>query len=359
MFVRTLLKPRVGIFLAIIAVVWAVAAWCALATGSDAAALLATTDRRDYLASLNNRTYVGCLMIRHVRPEFVVVGDSHAYAGIDYPLLGDALGVENVGACALPGAYFESVLTLFEAWRDESYAPRRMMLSVGYRMFVDGASRSSRRDQHRELLFDHQLRQTQVHRWVVAEANGQPAFGDTYAAYRARQERHRTAIEALDLGAIRGALDDANSGQPAIWRDEVPTWSALNKTNADIDRFCAEVRRLRIVLDVVHFPETPFAEGFYTDAQHAEYERILARLQGCARRVVWRSTAEWGLDERHFVNRRLEDDYDYGLWGVTDLDTLDRAPIDLDHLNAVGAYEFTVRLNQVLGYGAAVQDAPQ
>ena len=58
----------------------------------------------EYYSLLQGSDLEGCRMISSVRPEVLILGDSHVYAGINFLQASRDLG--KLGGCGIPGFLF-------------------------------------------------------------------------------------------------------------------------------------------------------------------------------------------------------------------------------------------------------------
>lgn len=306
----------------------------------------------DFLASLHNNTEVGCYGLSRLDPDYVFVGDSHAYAAIDYMRLGELLGVDRVGSCALPGAFLPSI-SLFLDWLSQT--PRRptLIYVTSPRQFMSLGEQDRRLEQHRELLFDPQRKARAKTRWLDAAENGKAVFGRTHDEETARFARHAPRIEAIDEAAFTARLKSAMPPHLSKWREELPDWRPSARIDHQIENFCAKVRKLGITLHLVHTPESPLAHELYSDRQWDAYLDHIRRFD-CAKSVLVMAPAYIGIGNRHFTNRMFADAFDYDrLADTSALAALQQAEwytvLDLDHPNRLGARIITDELVARLG----------
>lgn len=131
------------------------------------------------------------------------------------------------------------------------------------------------------------------------------------------------------------------------------------------------MQRRGIRLDIVI---SPFQESLFHEVEKslgaermgeliATADKVRAYID-CSTMEIELSLADWGLDERHFINRSAQEDYDYSIWNNAEAfnaaleDMPGRAQlrvIDPDHLNPIGAEIFTKALVEKLDIAADQQ----
>ena len=148
-----------------------------------------------------------------------------------------------------------------------------------------------------------------------------------------------SALLVLSLGAFFWALRGTGFGSPT----SLP-WG--------VD-FGDGALRHPVMLYVFATPESPYMQSLYTPEQNAQYLAYLGQFRGCAKVVLVDKTEAYGLGNRHFINRSMEDDFPYRFFDKDGaLPTKDEVDVianrnnlyDLDHLNLVGATRFTREL---------------
>lgn len=313
------------------------------------AGLIERTLRADYLASLRDRPLVGCLLMREIRPNLLVLGDSHAYAGVDYVELERSIAPQQAGHCAIGAAFMETMdqwLTYFET---SGYRPQSIVFATSPRMFAVNSGKDTRRAIVHKFLFDENFKSNTAAGWLKDEADGKPAFGESAPEAAGKLARHRPRIEALDDRLIELTMQRSR-GQ------YLQNWNSAGKIRftqgADvmISKACARLRKLGIRLTVAHLPMSPRAWRQYSMSQKAEYDRLLSQFSACAGRILDSSATSGLVTAKDFVNRQMADDYDYGAWDgrPRDFGADGHKIIDFDHMNAAAAQRFTVWLSAEL-----------
>jgi hypothetical protein len=311
--------------------------------------LIDRTPREDYLASLRDRPLVGCLLMREISPDLLVLGDSHAYAGIDYVDLEKSMAPTRVGHCAIGAAFLETMdqwLTYFET---SGYRPKNIILATSPRMFAVSSNKEARRAIVQKFLFDDNFKSNAAAGWLRDEADGAPAFGDSAAAAATRLARHRPRLEALDDRQIELTIQRSNGQYLRNWNS---AGKIVFTKGADvmIAKACTRLNRLGIKLTVAHLPMSPRAWRQYTLGQKAEYDSLLQQFSQCAIRVFVSEVTSGLVTAKDFVNRQMSDDYDYGIWGgkPQEFGKDGHKLIDFDHMNAAAAQRFTLWLAREL-----------
>ena len=307
--------------------------------------LIERTPRPDYLASLRDRPLVGCLLMREIRPDLLVLGDSHAYAGIDYIELEKSMAPQRVGHCAIGAAFMETMdqwLTYFET---SGYRPESIVFSTSPRMFAVSSGKEARRAIVQKFLFDENFKSNAAAGWLSDEADGKPAFGDSAADAAGKLARHGPKIGALDDRLIELTLQRSRGQYLKNW-NSAGNIQFTKGAQVMIAKACVRLHKLGIKLTVAHLPMSPRAWRQYTSSQKAEYDRLLNQFSTCAVRVMDSRVTSGLVTAKDFVNRQMSDNYDYGAWKGEPRDFGEEGHkiIDFDHMNAAAAQRFTLWL---------------
>lgn len=304
--------------------------------------LVRSTPRADYLASLRDRTLVGCLLMKETRPDILVLGDSHSYADIDYEELERRVAPTRVGHCAVGAAFLETFdqwLTYFES---SGYRPKQIVFGSSVRMFMNSPTKATRRAITNNILFDNSYKSRELARWISERAQGRPAFGTSAALKQAWLTQNAPKIAALSPQVIDATLHASRVQYLLSWKG-VGKGAFSPGSRELIDKICVRLVKMGIKLSVVHLPISPYGWSAYTDKQKAEYADILGYFSRCASPIIIPKSEEIGIDSRSFVNRPMLDDYDYGIWDGKPHEFGEKAHyvFDVDHMNPVGAQIFT------------------
>ncbi len=301
--------------------------------------LLRSAAQDDFLASMRTNTSLGCQTLRARAPTLLIIGDSHAYSGVDFRQLQQLLPDQRVSGCTMAGLAIDS-LDLLTAYMDTNdiYPPAIVLLTSPYE-FIDTPIKPTRLQQHRDILNSSSSSITTNAVQALRYLSGQPVFGTTAAHELARLNRHQPQIMRQDpktVDALMETTRDLNS----------PTTSFLDlppaRTNAQvISRFCNWIKAHSITLFALHVPESPFMTRLRGNLDW--YWNEMARLNTCGT-TYHGPLLSRDIDPRHFINRNFSDDYDYSIWTQgTDPEKILPA-FDPDHLNPLGARLFSRNL---------------
>ena len=295
---------------------------------------------QDYLASLSESDTFGVQHSMRVRPKILVIGDSHAYTAINYNMLAQLLGTESIGSCTLGGSYLETILIVLRQYEKAGALPKTVIYTTSPRQYWTDPNQAQQLAQHRVHIFasgygDMVFSVQNLFAYLSGRKLKEHAFDQL-------SEKERLAapqIEGLDETAIRNGLDRSKDRYLDLWKSRVASCEYDKEVPKLIDELCALIHRNHVNLYVVDIPESPWLQSQYPEWITREYHAILHKLGQCARQVFIYSNARAGLGNRHFANRGLDPDYDYGQWN--DPDFRFNGSFDVDHMNRVGASRFT------------------
>ena len=295
----------------------------------------------DYLASLSESDTFGVQHSMRVEPEILVIGDSHAYTAINYNLLAQLLGTESIGSCTLGGSYLETILIVLKQYETLGALPQTVIYTTSPRQFWVDENKTRQLAQHRVHIFasgyGDMVNSVQN---FLAYLSGKKLKEHAFERLTEKERLAESAIESLDDAVIQKDLDHTKDKYLDIWKGRVDNCEYDKDVPKLLNELCQLIQRNHVNLYVVHIPESPWLESLYPEWITREYHAILHQLDTCARRVYIYSRTRPGLSNHHFVNRKLDPDYDYSQWNSPDFHFVDGI-FDVDHMNRVGASRFT------------------
>ncbi|MEO1038075.1 MAG: hypothetical protein AAFX09_00900 [Pseudomonadota bacterium] len=353
-------KARLG-FLVVAATVIAFSTAVYLLRPTGDVVTAAEVTAPDFVAGLRDKGRGEACIALAVRGDvdLLIVGSSHAYAGIDPFILAQAGPGQSAALCAVAGWNALSFAALIEFLETERITPRRLV------WLADGAAMRQLPNGERfvemieRFLLDASHQRSVQENWRDAIDEGHAVFRLDEAGREDRLERQRDglarinpeAVEALATGPGRASLDVLKT---AMERSE-----PLPGARQALRRLCSQAVQRNIRLDVVLSPVPDGTVQAMSGllASPEELADALGESLPCARRVIHRPLEQWGLDARHFVNRSADPDYSYEIWNdpdafITHYESLSpRARLDVydsNHLNAAGAEIFTRAVLQAI-----------
>jgi hypothetical protein len=298
----------------------------------------------DYWPSLRYGDF-GCRTLFLRRPGVVFTGDSHSYAGWHFPDVGAKIQ-GRIGGCMMGGFYLESFLGLLDIMRHLP-SPRVVIFGASPRMFWIAPDKDDQVAANIKAL-DGVVYNRQS---LLAGVNEARALPFTAADYARSVSSERDRIAALSEANLAAQLDASHDTMTAIrlWivRLQEPPLT-MDATAQLVGSICTKIRALHTSLYVIHIPESPFLEGLYTASHWDDYIAKLSLFRACATRIVAERTAHYQLGNRHYANRELLSSLDYGVF-LRKEPLRDPFAFDPDHLNRLGAVEFTTIALRELG----------
>lgn len=312
--------------------------------------LIASHDR-DYLYALRD-THLGCKTIAYRDPDVVFLGDSHSYAGWDYPLLQDELRPAVVGNCALAGMFPENADDFLHVLAAGSLRARYVVFEIQPRMFWDVPERPDRVLRARKQIGEIATTKESLGALLTGKWRQIDPFLGAEAVASAKIARLARALDGIDEATIDRALDDNVETLYALhyWTGFVREGSPFARLPAVVEGVCRSVRAARVHFGVVYVPESRWLNEHYTDEQRSQFRADAALFGACADWVDLSAFDQRGYDNRYFVNRYLVDDYPYNGWNnpPAALAWIGESPqerrwqlFDPDHMSAVGAHTFS------------------
>lgn len=296
-------------------------------------------------------THLGCLTLRYRPADIVFIGDSHSYAGYDYPLLQARLSPSTVGNCALSGMFPENVIHFLTAARGAGILPKQLIFGISPEMFWDDEDR--RRDKtaraYRELTRLNDPKENLVSLFTM-RFKTLPDFRNV-EELRDRREQFDQQIATLSDERIQTFFQHYKGGVHALdyWADAVKKGRPNAQSILVIDRICAAAKRNQVRFGVVYIPESRWLVSQFSPEQRAAFRDVMAKFS-CADWVDFSFFDALGGPDAWFVNRYVIDGYPYAAWNEPDAAVTwqQQAPdvrkwqfFDPDHMNPKGAHAFS------------------
>ena len=335
-----------------LALVWALG-WLVFRSGwiggADPDGLRELTRGEAFLAELQNRPTDGCVALPHQDPDTVFVGSSHAYAALDPLELSRGLD-GRVGVCALP-AWNADFLPPFLDYMDaHGIEPDRIVWVVDPAAWLRLRLHDTRLDAA-EAVFRGEADADAHARWSGWET-GEGALD----VHLARERKLRDGLGGIAPADLAAAQDRHRERLIRLSTSAREGSRPLPRLDRTLARICGRLQRSGTELVAVVSPLPRMVERDEAGDAAQRAAEAEAHLP-CEARVIASPLADWGLDERHFLNRANAADYDYAIWSEPDrLDTwletaTDREVYGLyddNHLNPVGAAIFSRELAREL-----------
>jgi len=301
----------------------------------------------DYLESLRNNSKIGCATLLARQPEILLIGNSGSYTMWDARRLQRITGM-RVGGCMLGGASGETLLHIMELVRELKTPPKQIILGTNIYMFVDSENRTLQNQMHVALLDEARAPYTFWTEAYLKEMLHKQLFPASAKAQDEAITLHAPRLDACEATIDREIRRHLPKSIEAVKKAQgARRLPDFGKNVAD--EVCRSVKELGSRLWVVNIPVGPLAESYYTDEVRKYYQMVLDQFGSCAERVVNLKAEEYGLKDKHYVNRYLEN-VDYDKWRDGNAEKLEYDP---DHANPIGAALFTDRAARFLTGGDA------
>jgi hypothetical protein len=297
-------------------------------------------------------THLGCQTLQYRPADIVFIGDSHTYAGYDYPLLQDRLRPLVVGNCALSGMFPENVIHFLASVRAAGLLPKHLVFGISPEMFWD----------------DHDLRLDPT-KWAARELakinsskeNLVNLLTGRFATLPEFQrvddleqslKRFRTDIDKLAPETIDRFFRNHSRGVHSLdyWTDEIAKRKHDRRSTSVIQNICTAAKNAGVRLGVVYIPESRWMVSQFTPEHLAGFREVIKEFSSCADWVDFRFFETGGGPDIWFVNRYLLRDYPYDAWAspAEAVEWQHQSPqerrwqfFDPDHMNAKGASAFS------------------
>jgi hypothetical protein len=289
----------------------------------------------DYLESLRNNTEFGCLTVLSREPELLLIGNSGSYASWDMRQLQSKTGL-RVGGCMMGGATIETLELILDLASHLRNPPKHVIVGSNVYLFLKSKAAVSQLSKQKNLLIEARF----SYEFWLKHFFRQLLDLRSYPTLSVEQDKaieiHRIPLEAND-----DIIETLIVSTPLPSIDAV---IALNNAKrledfgaSNVKLVCAKTQKIGAKLWVINIPTSPKAESIYSDDLWNYYLKALNGFDECAEKVIRLRAYDYGLANRHFVNRWLKY-YPYNDWRIGKSNEL---YFDADHPNPFGAERFT------------------
>jgi len=316
----------------------------------------------EFLMGLHNKPSQGCVALKYMPDvDTIIIGSSRAYASIDNYALKEELGGQRVGICALSSWNTDFLHEFMTFLEKENISPNRLIWIADSAVPLRLGLHEKRLDYAKAVFNNPELQSKMIDKWTENHDSGLPILGLTKEAYENQKTFHSQQINNLSLDTVKARLDKFETVATGNLSKVVAS-AKINPLNAkNLNKFCTDLKLQGIDLNIVL---SPIPEKVAKIVSQNETAMGLSSTVDffdvnapCASKVIDQPLQGWGLDERHFMNRNLKDDYPYEIWNdeqefgahYTNMSPrLQPRFYSPDHLNAIGALIFTEKLAPML-----------
>lgn len=297
---------------------------------------------KDYLSSLQHPQFgVHVYPYKNIKIDYLTIGDSHVYSGINYNLFSEMLQTENIGSFSVGGLRLESSTQLFSLMDKFNNYPQNIILGVSLLMFMKHEDNINRMNEMEELvegLINHKYFNN------IRRENLLGLFLDilglkTYYSPFLSPINYSIQKEKLKYHApLISALSDSSIERNFTVSSSLPLYKLYSQgmfvENIEdiIENFCLQVKKRNIKLYVIHIPESPLIEKEYPPYLFSSYKKYLKGFEDYAEKVIIKQSKSYNIFNKHYINRYLKK-VNYDNWNEID--------INYDHLNYYGSTIFT------------------
>jgi hypothetical protein len=297
-----------------------------------------------YFEKLKSTDLEGCSLLKVTDADMVFVGDSHTYAGIDFAHVSKAFPQLEIGACPVGGFYLDTLVHFLTYSKNAGLTPEYIVYGAAPRQFVLTDSKDKVSEQmltglNKRFIYDDNLF---FLRDFVKAVSGRSLSEQNVILDPAHVEN----LSKLDPSETHVYFDRFKNKNYLEWQRQIGSWSFDPKLGESIKKICALITEMNSKLIVLHIPESPTLESMYGTELLKTYENAL-RSFDCADKILVADAASYGIDDRHFLNRRMVKDFPYDK--IQKMEEIFSAQAyDLDHLNPVGAEVFSRKMTETL-----------
>ena len=289
----------------------------------------------DYLESLRNNTEFGCLTVLSREPELLLIGNSGSYASWDMRQLQSKTGL-RVGGCMMGGATIETLELILDLASHLRQPPKHVVIGSNIYLFLKSKAAVRQLSKQKNLLIEARFSYEFWLKFLFKQLLNLRSYPVLSVEQDKAIEIHRIPLETND-DIIEKLL--VSTPPPSI--DAVIPLNSAKRLGdfgaATVKHVCSKTLKIGAKLWVINIPTSPKAESIYSEDLWNYYLEALNGFDKCAEKVVRLRAHDYGLVNRHFVNRLLNY-YPYNDWRIGNSSEL---YFDADHPNPFGAERFT------------------
>ncbi len=306
----------------------------------------------DYLAGLRD-SHLGVRTLAARRPEIIFFGDSHTYAGWDFPMLQQELD-RRVGCVAVSGAFPENLMTLLDTIEANALPTTHVVVGVSPRQFWALDERADRITQADRMLTETRSPRENLVDLLRGTPREIPAFG-SIERYRDSQRRLTHGLREVDADALNEMLAGPGTVlHVSTWWREAIAAAGRAGDMADLGRAVGErADALGIHLAFVYIPESAWLVDTYPGPLADAFLRDAAAFASAGDWADLSAFQNGGNPNPLHLNRSAEEGFPYEEcadiaraedW-IAGNDRVRRWRFfDPDHMNPAGARAFTERM---------------
>ena len=316
-------------------------------------------DARLYYSNIRDNSTFSLKSFTERNADILIVGDSHVYSGINFNRFAEMLKNDRIVGMAMGSAYVETFPKVIELLEKKQKIPKIILYGTSLKQFIDDKKNKSLIIRYQADIINTKSKPSLLllSKRVIRKLQKLPPFPRSYKTDKELLSIHTIPIETLKENDITQKLSLAGNKMPGIdrWEKLIATLRFSARAEDAIIAICRFAKQHNIKLIVVDIPESPYLYSLYHDWQIKEYHKLLRNFSKCGAKVMLGAAEDYGLGNRHFVNRKMRRDYAYEKWKMPDFVPTD-ADIDLDHMNLIGATKFTGALIKKLDFEVTQRD---
>ena len=262
-------------------------------------------DRSEYLISLRENSTVGCLSFSQLRNNILVIGDSHAYAGLDFYKLAQLTGTQKISSCTMGGLYFETLIELLGKIESAPTKPKNIIFGLSLRQFTSGSDKEKQMAEHHTLI--NSAKPINRNLFLNIKNNFETYFTPEESKMLLKERNQQVSywgpvFNALKAESVELLFDKLDHPGKYAWRKYFSQLKFLDSNKVNIEKFCTSINKIQANLFLVDLPESPYLESQYKKEDIEQYQLVIAELSKCSKGLVKMSRQEWGIESRHFLN---------------------------------------------------------
>lgn len=307
----------------------------------------------DYLSNLRDSSLFGCHSFLDMKPEWLIVGDSHSYAAWNYNELSKILDNTSISSCTVGGFYLETFNMILKLMDENQYYPKKLIYGASVRQFSYSEFKHKQQEVHEAYIEQKYTLKEFLFGIITHLRTGKKKniLHTTHEEQISKYELHKSRIESITREEADLYIKSYPSGPYEKWRNKIKKHSFTKDLDNMIQDICKVVNEKDIELYVINIPISPRLERMYGEEIMKQYFDYINKFQACSSKIIIKTAEYYKIENSHYFNRSMDDQFPYEqikankeIIGETD----QWDAYDLNHLNAIGAFLFTEKASSLI-----------
>ncbi len=300
----------------------------------------------DFYANLRT-SGMGCRNLPWKNSEVLIIGDSHAYSGLNFNLISKSWNNHDLSVCTIGGLNMEAVPIILEKIRKKKFVPKVVIYGASIFQFAD-RNNSDRALLHQKNVINQKGNIKLLLKSSIKKIMKLPIGVYSESLEIDRLKKNKEFVQGLSSEQVARYMNKFPNNSMKEWKSGM---SGLKISSPDlisrqVKKICSLIKNKDTKFYVVDIPVSPLARSMVLPELLKTYIERVKIFEFCADKILFPDIGLLGIGNQHFINRYMDGDFPYQNINERKLIPHPFKDYDLDHLNLVGAElfsEFIVR----------------